>query len=38
VGDLIFPGMGTAAGLLLGGYGGRKHAVKEERGKERRER
>jgi hypothetical protein len=28
VGDLIFPGLGTAAGLLLGGYGGRKHAKK----------
>ncbi|ORY17953.1 hypothetical protein BCR34DRAFT_554556 [Clohesyomyces aquaticus] len=28
LGDVIFPGLGTAAGLLLGGYGGRKHAKK----------
>ncbi|CAN9382805.1 unnamed protein product [Alternaria alternata] len=26
IGDAIFPGLGTAAGLLLGGYGGRKYA------------
>jgi uncharacterized protein YcfJ len=31
VGDLIFPGLGTAAGLLLGGYGGQKHAEKRSR-------
>lgn len=26
VGDVIFPGLGTAAGILLGGLGGRKYA------------
>ncbi|KAI8943555.1 hypothetical protein NX059_001552 [Plenodomus lindquistii] len=26
IGDAILPGLGTAAGLLLGGYGGRKYA------------
>lgn len=26
IGDALFPGLGTAAGLLLGGYGGRKYA------------
>ncbi|KAI4924121.1 hypothetical protein J4E85_008281 [Alternaria conjuncta] len=26
IGDVIFPGLGTAAGLVLGGYGGRKYA------------
>lgn len=26
VGDIIFPGLGTAAGILLGGLGGRKYA------------
>ena len=26
IGDAIFPGLGTAAGLVLGGYGGRKYA------------
>lgn len=26
IGDAIFPGLGTAVGLLLGGYGGKKHA------------
>ncbi|KAF2179000.1 hypothetical protein K469DRAFT_717503 [Zopfia rhizophila CBS 207.26] len=31
IGDVIFPGLGTAAGLLLGGYGGRKHAEKRSR-------
>ncbi|KAF2262876.1 hypothetical protein CC78DRAFT_294056 [Lojkania enalia] len=31
IGDAIFPGLGTAAGLLLGGYGGRKHAEKRSR-------
>ncbi|KAF2243405.1 hypothetical protein BU26DRAFT_117259 [Trematosphaeria pertusa] len=31
VGDLIFPGLGTAAGLLLGGYGGRKHGKRRSR-------
>lgn len=31
VGDAIFPGLGTVGGLLLGGYGGRKHALKKER-------
>jgi hypothetical protein len=31
VGDVIFPGLGTAAGLVLGGYGGRKHAHKKRR-------
>lgn len=31
IGDAIFPGLGTAAGLLLGGYGGRKHAKRRSR-------
>jgi len=31
VGDLILPGLGTAAGMLLGGYGGRKHAERRSR-------
>jgi len=31
LGDVIFPGLGTAAGLILGGYGGRKHAQKRSR-------
>lgn len=31
IGDAIFPGLGTAAGLLLGGYGGRKYAEKRSR-------
>ncbi|KAF2710970.1 hypothetical protein K504DRAFT_475843 [Pleomassaria siparia CBS 279.74] len=31
VGDMIFPGLGTVGGLLLGGYGGRKHAEKRSR-------
>ena len=37
---MIFPGLGTAAGLVLGGYGGRKYADKRSKseGGERRER
>ncbi|KAF2792139.1 hypothetical protein K505DRAFT_57568 [Melanomma pulvis-pyrius CBS 109.77] len=31
VGDMIFPGLGTVGGLLLGGYGGRKHAQKRSK-------
>lgn len=30
IGDVIFPGLGTVGGLLLGGYGGRKRAGKKE--------
>lgn len=30
LGDAIFPGLGTAAGLLLGGYGGRKYAERSK--------
>ncbi|KAF1829216.1 hypothetical protein BDW02DRAFT_510480 [Decorospora gaudefroyi] len=30
IGDAIFPGLGTAAGLVLGGYGGRKYAEKSK--------
>ena len=31
IGDAIFPGLGTAAGLVLGGYGGRKYARERSR-------
>jgi hypothetical protein len=31
VGDIILPGLGAVGGLLLGGYGGRKHAEKRSR-------
>ncbi|EMD87474.1 hypothetical protein COCC4DRAFT_192680 [Bipolaris maydis ATCC 48331] len=34
IGDAIFPGLGTAAGLVLGGYGGRKYALEKRRGDE----
>jgi hypothetical protein len=30
VGDAIFPGLGTAAGILLGGLGGRKYAKRSK--------
>ncbi|KAF1844758.1 uncharacterized protein K460DRAFT_354644 [Cucurbitaria berberidis CBS 394.84] len=30
IGDVIFPGLGTAAGLLLGGYSGRKYAERSK--------
>jgi hypothetical protein len=30
VGDVIFPGLGTAAGILLGGIGGRKYAKRSK--------
>jgi uncharacterized protein YcfJ len=30
IGDAIFPGLGTAAGLVLGGYGGRKYAERSK--------
>jgi hypothetical protein len=30
VGDVIFPGLGTAAGILLGGLGGRKYAKRSK--------
>lgn len=30
IGDAIFPGLGTAAGLLLGGIGGRKYASRSK--------
>jgi len=32
VGDVIFPGLGTAAGILLGGLGGRKYARSKSEG------
>lgn len=32
IGDVLFPGLGTAAGLVLGGYGGRKYAQEKARG------
>jgi hypothetical protein len=28
---LILPGLGTAAGLLIGGYGGRQYAKKKNK-------
>jgi len=31
IGDVILPGLGTAAGLLFGAYGGRKHAEKKRK-------
>ncbi|CAI6327986.1 unnamed protein product [Periconia digitata] len=31
IGDAIFPGLGAVGGLLLGGYGGRKHGDKEKK-------
>ncbi|KAF1926746.1 uncharacterized protein M421DRAFT_422344 [Didymella exigua CBS 183.55] len=31
IGDVIFPGLGTAAGLIIGGLGGRKYAKDKER-------
>jgi hypothetical protein len=31
IGDVIFPGLGTAAGLVLGGYGGRRYADKRSK-------
>jgi uncharacterized protein YcfJ len=31
IGDVIFPGLGTAAGLVLGGYSGRKYADKRSK-------
>ena len=34
IGDVIFPGLGTAAGLVLGGYGGRKYAQDKLRSEE----
>jgi hypothetical protein len=30
IGDVIFPGLGTAAGLLIGGLGGRKYASRSK--------
>lgn len=30
IGDLIFPGLGTVGGALLGGWGGHEHSKKKD--------